>query len=50
MSFLKFIFTFIFAQNVLISTTDISQGCFEVSNFTTFPLFLLSPLLDKPKE
>lgn len=49
MFLLKSIFTFLFAQNMLISATDFSQECFKVSNITTFPLFLLSALLDKPK-
>jgi len=50
MLFLKSIFTFLFAQKMLLSVTDCSQECFKVSNSTTFPLFLLYALLDKPKE
>lgn len=50
MFFLKSIFTFLFAQNMLVSAIDFSRECFKVSHFTTFPLFLLSALLDKLKE
>lgn len=50
MFFLKSIFTFLFAQNMLVNATDFSEECLKVSNFTTSPLFLLSVLLDKPEE
>lgn len=48
--FLKPIFIFLFAQNMLVTAIDFSEECFKVPNFKSFLLFLLSVLLVKPKE